>query len=61
MLDKDQEEEFTVEFTMNDVTETNASMVISMGAIAEIDTPCFNSRIVRIFIDQDSVERFIIP
>lgn len=38
VLDKDQEEEFTVEFTMNDETETNASMVISMGAIAEIDT-----------------------
>lgn len=39
VLDKDQEEEFTVEFTMNDETETNASMVISMGAISEIDTP----------------------
>ena len=30
---------FTVEFTMNEETETNASMVISMGAISEIDTP----------------------
>ncbi len=39
VLDKDQEEEFTVEFTMNEETETNASMVISMGAISEIDTP----------------------
>lgn len=39
VLDKDQEEEFTVEFTMNQETEMNASMVISMGAISEIDTP----------------------
>lgn len=39
VLDKDQEEEFTVEFTMNEETETNASTVISMGAISEIDTP----------------------
>lgn len=38
-LEKDQEEEFTVEFTMNEETETNASMVISMGAISGIDTP----------------------
>ena len=30
---------FTVEFTMNEETETNASMVISMGAISGIDTP----------------------
>ena len=35
VLDKDQEEEFT----MNQETEMNASMVISMGAISEIDTP----------------------
>lgn len=39
VLDKDQEKEFTVEFTMNQETEMNASMVISMGAISEIDTP----------------------
>ncbi|XBX03676.1 carbohydrate binding domain-containing protein [Enterocloster clostridioformis] len=39
VLNKDQEEEFTVEFTMDEETETNASMVISMGAISEIDTP----------------------
>ena len=30
VLDKDQEKEFTVEFTMNQETEMNASMVISM-------------------------------
>lgn len=59
VLDKDQEEEFTVEFTMNDETETNASMVISMGAIAEIDTLASTVELSRIFIDQDSVERFI--
>lgn len=35
VLDKDQEEEFT----MNQETEMNDSMVISMGAISEIDTP----------------------
>ena len=39
VLDKNQEKEFTVEFTMNQETEMNASMVISMGAISEIDTP----------------------
>ena len=39
VLEKDQEKEFTVEFTMDKETETNASMVISMGAISGIDTP----------------------
>ena len=38
-LEKDQEKEVTVDFVMNETTEMNASMVISMGAIAGIETP----------------------
>ena len=38
-LEKDQEEEVTVDFTMNETTDTNAALVISMGAIAETETP----------------------
>lgn len=39
VLEKDQEKEVTVDFVMNETTEMNASMVISMGAIAGIETP----------------------
>ena len=39
VLEKDQEKEISVEFTMNGTTELNASMVISMGAVAGIETP----------------------
>ena len=38
-LEKDQEEEVTVDFTMNETTDTNAALVISMGAIAGTETP----------------------
>ena len=38
-LEKDQEKEVTVEFTMNETTDMNAALVISMGAIAETETP----------------------
>lgn len=38
-LEKDQEKEVTVDFVMNETTEMNASMVISMGAIAGTETP----------------------
>lgn len=37
-LEKDQEEEVTVDFTMNETTDTNAALVISMGAIAGTET-----------------------
>ena len=39
VLEKDQEKEVTVDFVMNETTEMNASMVISMGAITGIETP----------------------
>ena len=39
VLEKDQEEEVTVDFTMNETTDTNAALVISMGAIAGTETP----------------------
>ena len=38
-LEKDQEKEVTVDFTMNETTDTNAALVISMGAITDIETP----------------------
>ena len=38
-LEKDQEKEVTVEFTMNETTDMNAALVISMGAIEETETP----------------------
>ena len=38
-MEKDQEKEVTVDFVMNETTEMNASMVISMGAITGIETP----------------------
>ena len=37
-LEKDQEKEVTVDFTMNETTDTNAALVISMGAIAGTET-----------------------
>ena len=38
-LEKDQEEEITVDFTMNEATDMNTAMVVSMGAIAGTETP----------------------
>ena len=38
-LEKDQEEEVSINFKMDKPTDTNTTMVISMGAIAGIDTP----------------------
>ena len=38
-LEKDQEKEVTVEFTMNETTDMNAALVVSMGAIEETETP----------------------
>ena len=38
-LEKDQEEEVSINFKMEKPTDTNTTMVISMGAIAGIDTP----------------------
>ncbi len=38
-LEKDQEKEVTVDFTMKETTDTNAALVISMGAIEETETP----------------------
>ena len=38
-LEKDQEKEVTIEFTMNEATDMNTTMVISMGAITGTDTP----------------------
>ena len=37
-LEKDQEKEVTVDFTMNETTDMNAALVISMGAIAGTET-----------------------
>lgn len=38
-LEKDQEKEITIDFTMNEATDMNSAMVISMGMIEGIDTP----------------------
>lgn len=38
-LEKDQEEEITVDFEMTEATDMNTAMVVSMGAIAETETP----------------------
>ena len=38
-LEKDQEKEITVDFMMNEATDMNSAMVISMGMIKGIDTP----------------------
>lgn len=38
-LEKDQEQEITVDFTMNDETDMNVAMVVSMGLIDGITTP----------------------
>lgn len=38
-LEKDQEKEITVDFTMNEATDMNSAMVISMGMIEGRDTP----------------------
>ena len=38
-LEKDQEKEITINFKMEAETDMNATMVISMGAIAGTDTP----------------------
>ena len=38
-LEKDQEKEVTVEFTMNETTDMNAALVVSMGAISGTETP----------------------
>ena len=37
-LEKDQEKEVTVDFTMNENTDMDAALVISMGAIAGTET-----------------------
>ena len=38
-LEKDQENEVTVDFEMTEATDMNTAMVVSMGAIAGTETP----------------------
>lgn len=38
-LEKDQEQEVSIYITMNEETDSNAALVISMGKIADVDTP----------------------